>query len=448
MTGTMIPVTDHALSRPEFACGLSALPDPRAAAEHVCEQVGASLGRAGTDLAMLFISTPHVPFAEAIAGVVRRRVRARCLIGCSAESVLAGQVELERAPGVSLLAGRLPGTVFTTFTHAQFPALNDPGDAAEKVGQVIGAGPDLRGAFLLVDPFSVPLVKLVPAMSRAVRHATPLADDHDTSASPVLVGGLASAAKAPGGNRLILNDSVLTGGAVGVTLRGGARVEAVVSQGCRPFGPALVITKARGNIIFELGGRPALEAAHEAVGELSEADRMKIGAGLFIGRVINEYKPRFGRSDFLIRNVMGVDKNRGAMAVGDLMRVGQTVRLHLRDATTADEDLALLLDAQKLRERPAGALLITCSGRGARLFGRPNHDAAAVARAFGVAESGQERAKSGRVIQAPAVDSPPLALAGFFAAGEIGPVAGESHLHGHTACLAMFRDHASTGPSA
>ncbi len=434
-------VPDPSSSSPVFACGLSALPDPFAAAEHVCEQAGAALGRGPADLAMLFFSSPHVPFAESIAATVRRRFDARCLIGCSAESVLAGQVELERVPGVSLLVGRLPGVEFTTFTHEQVPALNDPDDAASMVADVIGAGPDLRATFLLVDPFSVPLVKLVPAMSTAVQRAAPPAvpGDEDTS-FPVLVGGLASAAKAPGANRMILNDTVVNSGAVGVSLRGPVRVDAIVSQGCRPFGPTFLITKARGNIIFELGGRPALEAVHEAVGELTDADRHKLGAGLFVGRVIDEYKPRFGRSDFLIRNVMGVDKNRGAIAVGDLVRVGQTVRLHLRDAATADEDLALLMDAQKLRDRPAGSLLITCNGRGARLFGRPHHDASAVARAFGTVESGQERAKAGRTITAPALDvPPPLPLAGFFGAGEIGPVGHESHLHGHTACVAMFR---------
>ncbi len=389
---------------------------------------------------MLFFSAPHVPFADAIAGIVRRRFKPRCLLGCAAESVLAGQVELERTHGVSLLLGRFPGVEFTPFTYDQVPALNEPDDAAAKIAGIVGAGPDLRATFLLVDPFSVPLVKLVPAMSRAVGAAAPnLSDDHSET-PPVLVGGLASAAKAPGQNRLILNDTVVSAGAVGVSLRGNIQVDAVVSQGCRPFGPTLVITKARGNIIFELGGHPALEAVQEAVSQLPDPDRVKLNGGLFIGRVIDEYKPRFGRSDFLIRNVMGVDKNRGAMAVGDLVRVGQTVRLHLRDSATADEDLALLMDAQKLRERPAGALLITCNGRGARLFGRPNHDASAVARAFGVAQGGEERAKGGRVIHAPALDSPPLPLAGFFAAGEIGPVAGESYLHGHTACVAMFRE--------
>jgi len=217
-------------------------------------------------------------------------------------------------------------------------------------------------------------------------------------------------------------------------------VDTVVSQGCRPFGPPMVITKARGNIILQLAGRPALEAVHEAVGDLPEEDRQKLQAGLFVGRVINEYKDRFGRGDFLIRNVMGVDQKSGALAVGDLVKTGQTIRLHFRDATTASEDLSLLMDAQKLYDRPAGALLITCNGRGSKLFGRPNHDVAAVLRAFAPASSGEELAKSGHSIAPASPGQPhPIPLAGFVAAGEIGPIGGGSFLHGQSACVALFR---------
>jgi len=219
-------------------------------------------------------------------------------------------------------------------------------------------------------------------------------------------------------------------------VRGPVRIDAVVSQGCRAFGPNMVVTKARGNIIFQLGGHPALEAVQHAIEDLPEEQRPLLEGGLFLGRVINEYKDRFGRSDYLIRNLLGVDKNSGALAVGDMIRVGQTVRLHVRDSTAASEDLALLLDAQQLHERPAGALMVTCNGRGTRLFPTPHHDAAAVVRAFRLPEGGEERAKGGRAIDP---QDRPLPLAGMFANGEIGPIGGQSFLHGHTAVAALFR---------
>jgi small ligand-binding sensory domain FIST len=259
--------------------------------------------------------------------------------------------------------------------------------------------------------------------------------------SPVF-GGMASAANTAGGNTLILNDRVFRSGAVGISLRGSLHVDTVLSQGCRPFGPTMVVTKAKGNMIFELGGRNAIDVAQETVVELGENYSQMLAGGLFIGRVIDEYKGRFGRNDFLIRSVVGVDQNRGALAVADRVRVGQTIRLHCRDAVTAHEDLALLLDAQKLYDKPKGVMLITCNGRGRRMFGAtetPNdHDALAVARAFTQGHGGEFLSKPGKPFE-PQIEVP-VPLAGFFANGEIGPVGEQSFVHGHTACLVLFRD--------
>jgi small ligand-binding sensory domain FIST len=135
-----------------------------------------------------------------------------------------------------------------------------------------------------------------------------------------------------------------------------------------------------------------------------------------MGTVINEYKDRFGRGDFLVRNILGYDKEHGAMAVGDLPKMGQTIQFHVRDAETAHEDLQLLLDAQQLKPRPLGGLLFTCNGRGKRLFEDPHHDIAIIRERLGE-----------------------IPLAGFFAAGEIGPIGNQSFVHGHTAGLALLR---------
>lgn len=423
-----------------LACGISGHPQVSTAAEQVCEQCTAALGDTATDLALLFFSGHHAEAAPYLAEMVHKRLTPRCILGVSAESVLGGQLELERAPGVSLLVGQFPGVELYPFTGESLAPVDPAPEAQQRLGAAIGVAPDLRATILFADPFSVPMIKLLPAMNKAIARARPPAADGDDTPPPCLVGGLASSARQPGGNRLILNGKVYTAGAVGVSIRGPVRVDSIVSQGCRPFGPNLVITKSRGNIIMQLGGRPALEAVHDVVGEMPEADRQKLEAGLFVGRVINEYKERFGRGDFLIRNVTGVEQKSGALAVNDLFKVGQTVRLHFRDAATASEDLALLMDAQQLRERPAGALLITCNGRGTKLFPVPNHDAAAVVRAFAPPEGGEQLSKFGEAIRPPTQGQPhPLPLAGFFAGGEIGPVGKESFLHGHSACVVMFR---------
>jgi small ligand-binding sensory domain FIST len=103
--------------------------------------------------------------------------------------------------------------------------------------------------------------------------------------------------------------------------------------------------------------------------------------------------------------------------VTDYVRVGQTVQFHMRDAATATEDLTLLLEGRSSAEAPpAGGLLFSCNGRGTRMFDRPCHD-------VGVAHKAM----------------PQTPVAGFFAAGELGPVGGKNFIHGHTASFALFR---------
>ena len=226
-----------------------------------------------------------------------------------------------------------------------------------------------------------------------------------------VVGGLASGSPAPGGNRLVVDDRVMTDGAVGAFLGAGVDVATVVSQGCRPIGEPLVITKAERNIVYELGGRPALERLQDVARALPEEERELLTHGVHLGRVIDESKTEFGRGDFLIRNVLGGDPSNGAIAVGELVEVGSTAQFQVRDAASADEDLRQLLTGR----RAQGALLFTCNGRGTRLFGRPDHDAEVVVEG----------------LSTPAV-------AGMFCAGELGPVGRKNFLHGFTASVVLF----------
>jgi small ligand-binding sensory domain FIST len=225
---------------------------------------------------------------------------------------------------------------------------------------------------------------------------------------------MASAGQGPGTNRLALDDRVFTGGAIGALIGPGIELETVVSQGCRPIGRPLVVTRAERNVIYELAGQPALERLLEmARNGMPDRDVQLINQGLHVGLVLDEHKVDFGRGDFLIRNVLGADRTNGAMAVGEIVDVGTTVQFHVRDAESADEDLRELL---ALRHAD-GALLFTCNGRGTRLFDQPDHDAGVVSDLLG---------------------DPPLA--GFFAAGELGPVGTRNFLHGFTASVVLFRD--------
>jgi small ligand-binding sensory domain FIST len=425
-----------------FGCGLSGHLDATTAAEQACdralEDLAADVGPGGVagtdgsvDLAVLFCSDQHTQQAARIAEVVRTRLSPATLIGTTAASLVGGASELEGAAGVSVLAARLPGVSVHPFDQRDILPFDDTTPRGlERLAEGMGlteGGLEARGTMLFVDPFSVPMVRLLPALNRARLNAEPI------------FGGVAAAASEPGGNAMILNNSITDRGLVGLTFHGAITIDTVISQGCRAIGPNFVVTKAKNNLILELGGQPALTVVQQTLGDLGEQtqDLLRKG-GLLIGRVVDEYKERFGRDDYLIRNVVGADEASCGIAWGDMIRVGQTVSMHVRDPQSASDDLAMLLDAQKLRSRPAGALLFPCTSRGEAFFGEPNHDASAVVRAFaGRAVPAEESARSGQPIE---TWEKTLPQAGFFAAGEIGPVGCETFLHGHTLSAALFRE--------
>jgi small ligand-binding sensory domain FIST len=179
----------------------------------------------------------------------------------------------------------------------------------------------------------------------------------------------------------------------------------------------MTITAAEGNVIEELASRPAIARIRQAIGELEPREQALAAEGLMLGIVIDENQPQYERGDFLVRPIIGADPDSGALALGEQVRVGQTVRMHVRDGATADEDLREALGARARAlgaDGAAGALLFTCNGRGSHMFDVPDHDATALEDTLG----------------APA--------AGFFCAGEIGPVGGRNFLHGFTATIALF----------
>jgi small ligand-binding sensory domain FIST len=377
-----------------FAAGLSEHPVTAEAVGEVAGQVLEALGPGSPppDLALLFVTPPHAGALEDAAAAVRTLLGPRTLLGCAAESVVGGSREVEEHGGVSLWAGHT-GTVAPF--HLQLEATPD-GHTLTGWPQRAPEAPS--ALVLLADPFSFPADAF---LARA---------DEDFPGLPV-VGGMASAARGPGGNRLVIDDRVLTHGAVGAFLGPDVEVTTVVSQGCRPVGDPFAVTKAERNIVYELAGRPALERLQDVARRASDDDRRLLGGGVHLGRVIDEQQITYGRGDFLIRNLIGADPDNGAIAVGDLVEVGQTAQFQVRDAASADEDLHELM-----RGRTAdAALLFTCNGRGSRLFGVPDHDADVVAGALGH-----------------------RAVAGMSCAGELGPVGGRNFLHGFTASVVLL----------
>ena len=404
MTAPSPPPPPPTAAGPVAASAISGHLDTRTAATEVAGDLYDHLG-GPCDLAFMFGSFHHAAAFSEAAAAIRQTISPRTILGVTAESVLGVDQELEGLAGLSAMALRLPGARFHPWTfraERDMPLLDDP----EALQTHLGIDDDSAAIIMLADPFSTPMTKLLPALS---------ACGPEKLTVPI-VGGMSSGASQPGHNVLVLDQQVRTEGAIGVTIIGPVKTDIIVSQGCRPIGHPVVITKAQGNVILELGGTRTIDAIQELTNNLDEQERDLLSGGLMVGTVINEYQDRFGRGDFLIRNIIGYDKNQGAIAVGDLPRVGQTVQFHVRDADTAHEDLQLLLEAQQLEAPPLGGLLFSCNGRGSRLFSEDNHDVQTIRDRLGE-----------------------IPLAGFFAAGEIGPIGNHSFLHGHTASLALFR---------
>jgi small ligand-binding sensory domain FIST len=390
-----------ATSQPRFAAALSTAADTSKAIDEAASAIEASL--AGTpDLVLVFVSQQHGLDFAALAASLCQRLGTNNLLGCTGESIVAGDREIEESPALALWAARLPGTSLKLM-HLEFARTGEGGSIVGWPDDLPPVWPANAALLLLGEPFSFPTDVLLERIN----------EDHP--GIPV-VGGMASGGHAPGQNKLLWGPKQIDTGAVACFMHGGVQVRTVVSQGCRPIGQPYVITKADRNVILELGGKPALAQLRQLFPTLSPEERQLVQQGLHVGRVVNEYQDHFSPGDFLIRNVIGGDQNSGAIAIGDYVRVGQTVQFHVRDSATADDDLAgLLQQAATAGASPGGGLLFTCNGRGTRLFDAPHHDATRVRETFAN-----------------------LPLAGFFAQGEIGPIGGKNFVHGFTASLVLF----------
>ena len=372
--------------------------DPEEAGRRAACEARAALGDSAASFGALFASPEFLGSAEILARAVTEQTGPLPLVGCVAESVVGGAREVETGPAVSLWLAADLGPVETfAMEYVRTP-----------VGGVIGGyrfAAGEPGMYLLIcDPFTFPAEDLLAHLNEHV-------------AGTVIIGGMASGGLGVRESRLFLDGRVLSKGAVGARLQG-AEVHTLVSQGCRPVGQPYTVTAARGNLIEELGGRSPLERLQELAAALPAAEREQLATGLHAGLVIDEYQAERHQGDFLIRAVVGADEESGAIAVGDEVQVGQTLQFQVRDAQSADEDLRRMLEREVAvldGRPPGGALMFTCNGRGSRLFSEPDHDAALVAKVLG--------------------DIP---VAGFFCAGELGPVAGRNYLHGFTASIAMF----------
>ena len=388
----------------KFAAAVSRERTSRTAGSAVAHAVRRELAGRPADLACLFFSSQYAESADELAEAVRKELAPRLLIGCSGEGVIGGGEEIESVPAVTLWAASLPAVALTPFRLSA--DRDDYGISLTGWRGDLDAPAAPLSFLLLADPFSTPMDDVLSLIA-------------DRCPGSPAIGGLAGGGRDQGDNRMVLEERVYDDGLVGVALTGPLAIRTVISQGCRPIGERYMVTRAKHNVIHELSGAPALERLKALFGSLGEEEQRLAQRALHIGVVMDEQRNRFERGDFLVRNLIGADQRSGSVAIGDVVREGQTVQFHLRDARSATEDLHLMLAAERARhpQPPLGALVFSCCGRGEGLFGRPHHDISVLKERIG--------------------DVP---TAGFFAQGEIGPVGSSNFLHGYTASVALFSE--------
>lgn len=394
-----------------WASSLSERPDLGQAAAEAAAEVKSTLAGAEPDLVLVFASAAHAASYARVPATFSAFFPRAAIAGCSGGGVIGDGREVEAAPALSVIAASLPGVAVTPLRIDSGRPL-PPSSDADAWHARLGVPPGERPHFLLFpDPFTSEAEELVRGLDAAYPAGRKL-------------GGLASGGDTPGKNALFLDQEMFRTGSVGVALHGNVAVDTIVAQGCRPVGDPLAITECEDNVVYALAGEApmkALAAIYEAAGD---REKQLMRHALFVGLEMREGETLFREGELLVRNIVGIDQESGAIAIGAYPREHQVLQFMLRDAEAARADLDEQLGrfARGLtgepagRPTPAGALLFSCLGRGQHLFGEPDHD------------SRRFLEQVGR-----------MPLGGFFCNGEIGQVGGETFLHGYTSCFGVFR---------
>jgi len=379
-----------------WGSAVSIMPDTDVAVAEVGSSIEGQLKGQDVDLLFVFASSAHSKAWDRIAVELTDRFPLATVLGCSAGGVIGGGREIEAAPGLSVVAASLPDVSLHTFALDD-PELPDPDKAAAFWSERLGLDPAQDPCFVLLpDPFTCDGGRLIAGLDLAFP-------------GQVKIGGLASGGRSPGTHRLLLDGAVRRSGVVGVAMVGDVQVDTVVAQGCRPMGPPFVVTASKDNVIISLDGLPALSQLQQVFSTLGEDEQERFQAGPMVGLAVHE-----DSSEYLISNLVGMDRAAGVLAVGATVHVGQRVRFQVLDAAVASTELDARLHA--CQSTPEGALLFSCLGRGARFFGLSDHDTDLFHSHLGGA-----------------------AMGGFFCNGEIGPVHGRTWMHGYTSAFGLFR---------
>jgi small ligand-binding sensory domain FIST len=389
----------------KWASHLSTQNNIEACVDESVEAILSQMDGKSVDLTIIFVSPQFKDKYEDIPKLIRDRISSKHFLGCSGGGIIGGGKEAEQQAAFSITCANLPDVEIQGI-HTDTMKLPDQDTAPSVWREWLGVDVEKNPSFIfLADPFSFQGEEFLAGVDFAYPNSSK-------------VGGLASGAQAQGGNALYLNDKIHNNGLIGLALSGNIGMDTIVAQGCRPIGEPVKVSKCDGTLLTGMDGQPPLELLQSVYEGLDENDKSLVQTSLFLGIEMDPLKDNPQQGDFLIRNIMGVEREIGGIHVGTLLREGQLVQFHLRDKAMSAEDLKLMLTrykANKNFKNTSGALLFSCLGRGQYLYGKPNHDADMFRDHIG--------------------DIP---LGGFFCNGEIGPVGKTTFLHGYTSSFGIF----------
>ncbi|MGP0628197.1 FIST signal transduction protein [Nitrospina sp. 32_T5] len=374
--------------------------------QETAKAVREQMGDNEIHLTVMFVSPHFKDKLPQIPKLLREQLSIGTLLGCTGGGIIGGGQEVEQQHAFSLTCAHLPGVKIQEI-QTDTMALPDPDTAPSVWREWLGVPAESNPHFiLLADPFSFRGEEFLAGMDFA----------YPNSAK---VGGLASGSHFQGGNVMYIGDRMYNNGLIGLALSGNIQLDTIVAQGCRPIGTPMSITKCNDYLLEEVDNKPPIQVLEEMVETMSENDRKLMQTSLFLGIEMDPLKDDPGQGDFLIRNLIGVDRETGALSIGAPLREGQLVQFHLRDKVMSAEDLNVMLSKYSKQGRgddACGALLFSCLGRGQYLYGEANHDCNVFKDKLGA-----------------------IPLGGFFCNGEIGPVGQNTFLHGYTSSFGIFR---------
>ena len=243
-----------------FSSAISRNKNWREAIAEVSSHVKKDLDGKSCDLLIAFLSEAYEDFEPSgFANVLSHFIPSGTIIGCNSGGIISNSKEVEMEPAISVLAMHLPDVKI-------FPFQLNESDMTD-----IQAGPDLINTLDIYPPDKPHFIVFADPTNFDVIKYLHLSNE-GYKGLPV-IGGLSSGAVMGAPNWLFLNGVLFQEGLVGVALTGDIEFDVIVSQGCRPVGKPYVITKAEGNVLYELAGRSSLEVVRELIQELSPKDR-------------------------------------------------------------------------------------------------------------------------------------------------------------------------------